>query len=235
MSAGPQPQAGAGPVADVVVVGGGVAGLAAAAALARRDLTVRLLEARSRLGGRAASVIDPQSGEPIDNCQHVVMGCCRSFFRFCELTGVRSLLHPARELYFIEPVANGIEPRAIRFRDWPLPAPWHLAPALLGLKFFTFRERVALGRGLRRLAATPAEALQTVTIAQWLEHVGQPQRLVEWFWTPVLVSALSELPDRISAAYARQVFVEGFLQKRCAWRVYLPAVSLDRLYTVAVG
>ncbi len=230
----PEPQTCA-DATDVIVVGGGVAGLAAAARLAQAGLRVRLLEARSRLGGRAGSVVDPQSGEAIDNCQHVVMGCCRAFFEFCELTGVRELLEPAKSLFFVDPRTGAGRTRVIRFGDWPLPAPWHLAPALARMSFLPVRERRELARGLRSLAAAEERRLQEMSIAEWLERAGQPRRAVEWFWTPVLVSALSELPDRIAAHYARQVFLEGFLASRSAWRVYLPLVSLDRLYTGAIG
>src|SRR5689334_5995733 len=72
----------------VVIVGGGLAGLAAAAALAERDVPVTLLESRPRLGGRASSFVDRATGETIDNCQHVAMGCCTNFTHFCRQVGI---------------------------------------------------------------------------------------------------------------------------------------------------
>ena len=59
----------------VVVVGGGLAGMAAAAALESAGIAVALLESRKTLGGRAGSFEDPQTGEALDNCQHVLLGC----------------------------------------------------------------------------------------------------------------------------------------------------------------
>ncbi|RPI81394.1 MAG: FAD-dependent oxidoreductase, partial [Planctomycetaceae bacterium] len=67
----------------VIVVGGGLAGLACAAALADRRFRVTLLESRNRLGGRASSFLDATSGEWLDNCQHVSLGCCTNFTQFC--------------------------------------------------------------------------------------------------------------------------------------------------------
>ena len=67
----------------VLIVGGGLAGLSAAAALANRGLKITLLESRPRLGGRASSFTDPATGEPVDNCQHVSMACCTNLADFC--------------------------------------------------------------------------------------------------------------------------------------------------------
>jgi uncharacterized protein with NAD-binding domain and iron-sulfur cluster len=76
----------------VVVVGGGLAGLSAAAALVARGCRITLLEARRRLGGRAGSYVDHPSGELIDHCQHVAMGCCTNFLDLCRRAGVERLI-----------------------------------------------------------------------------------------------------------------------------------------------
>jgi phytoene dehydrogenase-like protein len=88
---------------DIVVVGGGLAGLACAAGLGKRGWKVTLLESRNRLGGRASSFRDAQTGEWLDNCQHVSLGCCTNFTRFCELVGIADLFHREDELIFIGP------------------------------------------------------------------------------------------------------------------------------------
>ncbi|MDX1683069.1 MAG: FAD-dependent oxidoreductase, partial [Phycisphaeraceae bacterium] len=68
----------------VVIAGGGIAGIAAALRLADRGVAVDLLETRQRLGGRATSFEDPQSGRILDNCQHVVMRCCTNLLDLYE-------------------------------------------------------------------------------------------------------------------------------------------------------
>ncbi|PYT14290.1 MAG: amine oxidase, partial [Acidobacteria bacterium] len=77
-------------MADVIVIGGGLAGLAAAAALGSVGHSVRLLEARPFLGGRATSyeVGSPESSETIDNCQHVLLRCCVNLLDFYKRLGV---------------------------------------------------------------------------------------------------------------------------------------------------
>src|SRR5436190_12063794 len=87
----------------VAIVGGGLAGLAAASALVDRNCRVELFEARRTLGGRAGSYVDRTTGERIDHCQHVAMGCCTNFLDFCRRTGILELLERHRTLYFFAP------------------------------------------------------------------------------------------------------------------------------------
>src|SRR5271170_5726603 len=87
----------------VVIVGGGLAGLATAAALVDRGLRITILESRPRLGGRASSFSDPATGELVDNCQHVSMPCCTNLADFCRRVGISSMLRRERELDFLDP------------------------------------------------------------------------------------------------------------------------------------
>src|ERR671934_1838009 len=87
----------------VLIIGGGLAGLAAAAALAPRGYQVTLLESRGRLGGRASSFQDVASGQLVDTCQHVSMGCCTNLAHFCKIAGIARLLKPQACLYFMTP------------------------------------------------------------------------------------------------------------------------------------
>src|SRR5476649_1365267 len=88
---------------SVVVIGGGLAGLAAAVALSPRGCKVTILESRQRLGGRAGSFTDPASGQLIDACQHVSMGCCTNFEHFCRTVGIAHFLEAQPTLYFMTP------------------------------------------------------------------------------------------------------------------------------------
>ncbi|MFM8219194.1 MAG: FAD-dependent oxidoreductase, partial [Planctomycetaceae bacterium] len=214
------------PAADsVIVIGGGLAGLACAAALGERGCRVVLLESRLRLGGRASSFYDSESGEWLDNCQHVSLGCCTNFARFCEQMGISQFI--ARE-----PRLTFIGPRGTRhdFSSSALPAPLHLAASFAGLSYLGWSDRVSLARGLRKLARTPSAQLRGVAFDRWLADAGQTPGAIENFWHVVLVSALSETVDRLDAAHARKVFVDAFLSHRAGWEVWLPTVPLDRLY-----
>jgi squalene-associated FAD-dependent desaturase len=210
----------------VIIVGGGLAGLAAAVGLTRHGVPVTLLESRDRLGGRASSFVDPQSGETLDNCQHVSMGCCTNLLAFNRILGIESKFRTLPELVFIDPDGKRSRLRASR-----LPAPLHLAPAFARMGFLTLREKLRLALGLRALARlSPSEARDGETFLNWLIRHRQPARIRERFWEVVLVSALSETLDRIDVGYARKVFVDGFLRNRHGWEVSIPDAPLEAIY-----
>ncbi len=131
----------------VAIVGGGLAGLAAAVGLARRGLHIELFEARRQLGGRATSFRDPASGAWVDHCQHVSLGCCTNLDDFCQRTGLVELIERHRALYFF-----GLDGRRydVRPSRW-LPAPLHLLPSFWRMKYLSWRERVAIARGSEQL------------------------------------------------------------------------------------
>src|SRR2546430_6468045 len=110
----------------VLVIGGGLAGLATAAALGPRGYRVTVLESRNRLGGRAGSFTDAATGQVVDACQHVSMGCCTNFAHFCRTVGIGHLLARQPTLYFMTP-----DRRITRFEGDRLPAPLHLARSFL--------------------------------------------------------------------------------------------------------
>ena len=66
----------------VAIIGGGLAGLSAGCALADAGYRVELFERRPYLGGRASSYELPGTGEVVDNCQHVLLGCCTNLIDF---------------------------------------------------------------------------------------------------------------------------------------------------------
>src|ERR1700710_1396353 len=86
----------------VVIVGGGLAGMAAAVALELAGVSVTLIEARRSLGGRATSFEDPQTGEVLDNCQHVLLGCCTNLVDFYRRLGVVDRIHYERTIRFLD-------------------------------------------------------------------------------------------------------------------------------------
>ncbi len=113
-----------------------------------------------------------------------------------------------------------------------LPAPLHLAPALLRLHFLSLRERIGIGRAMLQLArATPAQ-LADCTVAEWLTAHGQSPRAIERFWGAVLVSALGESVDRSSILHAQKVFVDAYLSNTTGYELHVPRVSLGELYDV---
>lgn len=215
---------------DVLVIGGGLAGLAAASVLASQGYRVTICESRPRLGGRASSFFDPTSGETIDNCQHVGMGCCTNFLHFCRTVGIAEQFRVETSLTFVGPDGS-----MSRFAAGPVPAPAHLAIAFAALPYLSVKEKWLLAAAVRSLARTSRHQLTGVPFSSWLNAHRQTTGLIERFWEVIFVSALSESLDRIDAAYARQVIVDGFLANRHGWEVYVPMVPLDELYVRFIG
>jgi len=207
----------------VLVIGGGLAGLAAAQALAEKGYPVTVLESRNRLGGRAGSFTDATTGQLIDACQHVSMGCCTEFARFCESVGIAALMKPEPILYFMTP-----DRRISRFCADRLPAPFHLTRSFLRAHFLSLGEKARIAWGLACLAC--ADDTDDPPFLKWLQGHRQTPRTIDRFWGVVLTSALNETPDRIGLRYARKVFLDGFLRDRRGFEVQLPTVPLGRLY-----
>jgi squalene-associated FAD-dependent desaturase len=211
----------------VAVVGGGLAGLAAGCALASSGFRVTLFERRPYLGGRASSYQHPGTGEVVDNCQHVLLGCCTNLIQFYERLGVERRIRWYDRLTFLEPGgrASVIEPSK-------LPAPLHNAPAFLRAACLDFSDKMAIGMAMAALApGMPRDDGET--FLAWLRRHRQTRQAIERFWRPVLVSALNEELDHMSVPYAAQVVRESFLKSAAAGRMGVPTVPLTELYSVA--
>jgi squalene-associated FAD-dependent desaturase len=211
----------------VAVIGGGLAGLAAGCALAGSGFRVTLFERRPYLGGRASSYQHPGTGEVVDNCQHVLLGCCTNLIRFYERLGVESKIRWYDRLTFLEPGG-----RASVIQPSVLPAPLHSAPAFLRAACLSFADKLTIAAAMAALApATPEDKGES--FLTWLRRHGQTKQAIERFWKPVLVSALNEDLDRVSVPSAAQVVRESFLKSAAAGRMGVPTVPLSELYSVA--
>jgi squalene-associated FAD-dependent desaturase len=212
------------PAPHILIVGGGLAGLAVAASLVNRGLRLTLLESRPRLGGRASSFQDPVSGELVDNCQHVSMACCTNLADFCRRVGIASMFRREREMVLLD--RSG---KVSRIRAGRAPAPFHLVGSFLRAHFLSISEKVQLAYGVMRLARSRDEEAGE-SFESWLVRHGQGPRVIKLFWETVLVSALNERPGQLDVGYARKVFLDGFLRNRDGFQLDLPLVPLGELY-----
>jgi len=213
----------------VAIIGGGLAGLAAGCALADAGYLVELFERRPFLGGRASSYELPGTGEVVDNCQHVLLGCCTNLVDFYYRLGVERQIRWYDAITFILPGG-----KSATLRPGDLPAPFHAAPAFLKSAVLDVRDKLAIARAMLALVpGVPSDNGEN--FQQWLDRHGQTRQAIDRFWAPVLVSALNEDLNRISVRCAALVFRESFLKSPEAGWMGVPAVPLSELYGTAAA
>jgi len=220
-------------VKPVLIVGGGLSGLAAGVELASHGTPVVILEQKSYPGGRAYSFSDPVTGDIIDNGQHVLIAGYDRTMHFLETIGTRDLLRiqPQPSLVFHHP------DRGFRsFRLPKLPSPLHLLLGALTTDLFSVADRLRLlraGLDVRRCTGPREKLVEDATVDQWLNSVGQSEEAKRSFWEPLAVSIMNE---HISAASAlvfirslRKAFFAGWKEAALA----IPSVGLSTLYVDA--
>ncbi len=225
--------------ADVIVIGGGVAGFSAATALAEAGARVLVLEARPGLGGRATAFTDPETGERVDNGQHILMGCYADTLKLLDRIGAsdRVRWQAGLALTMIDQLGHESV-----LKLPPLPSPLHLLGGVLAWDALSWRERLsilrvgaALGptKGSRsegRNFSSAERIINRETVREWLTRHGQAPRLCELFWEPLALAALNQSIDQAAASYFVRVLEQMFGPDPAAASLVMPAVPLDELY-----
>ncbi|MGC2057930.1 MAG: hydroxysqualene dehydroxylase HpnE [Candidatus Sulfotelmatobacter sp.] len=211
---------------SVAIAGGGLAGLAAACALADSGFRVTLFERRPYLGGRASSYEHPGTTEVVDNCQHVLFRVCTNLVEFYRRIGVEDKIRWYDEMTFIEPGG-----RTSIMHYSPLPAPLHTAPSFLQVPFLNAKDKFTISRAIASLTLT-TQRYTGQSFLDWCRLHAQTENAIERFWKPILVSALSEDLDLISISYAAQVVRES-MKSPVARHMGVPNIPLTDLYNKA--
>ncbi|HXQ97455.1 MAG TPA: hydroxysqualene dehydroxylase HpnE [Candidatus Limnocylindrales bacterium] len=216
---------------SVIVIGGGLAGLSAAVALAESGYRITLLEKRPFLGGRATSYVLP-TGEHVDNCQHVTLGCCTNLDDFYRRAGASGKIRFYDRLEFSSPDGH----RGTMYRS-PLPAPFHLTPSFAKFPLLSWSDKRGIARLLMSIARSGGRPRDLASpdgvhpnMLDWLRRHKQTETAIQRFWGAVLISALDETLDRTDAQYGVDVFWEAFLANRAGYRIGIPTVPLADLY-----
>jgi squalene-associated FAD-dependent desaturase len=218
----------------IAIIGGGLAGLASAAALGSAGYRVTVLESRPFLGGRATSypLNSADDNSPtIDNCQHVLLRCCTNLLDFYSRLRVDHRIHFHREFYWIEPGG-----RTSVMRSGLLPAPLHFTESFARLKFLSLKSKLDVARAMLAIRSEwgRRSGLDQLTMLDWLREKRQSEQAIERFWRQVLVSAINEDLSRMAASHGLQVFALGFLGTSDSYEMGIPNVPLADLYSAGV-
>jgi len=218
-------------VPSVIIIGGGLAGLASAAALGSAGFQVDLFESRPFLGGRATSFpVTPgdDDAELIDNCQHVLLRCCVNLLDFYKRLGVADRIRFFREFNFLEPGG-----RMSKLARGSLAAPFHFSSSFLRMKCLGAADKFAIARGMAALMRERKrrQDLDQITMLDWLLQKKQTPQAIDRFWRQVLVSAINEELDIMAARHGFQVFWLGMLARADAYEMGIPDVPLRELYS----
>jgi squalene-associated FAD-dependent desaturase len=216
----------------IVIVGGGVAGIAAAIRVADAGGIPIVVETRTKLGGRATSFEDPRHGLMLDNCQHVVMGCCSNVLDLYGRLGVLDRIEWHPTTWWANPPRR---PEALRASG--LPSPFHMSASFLKLRFLGVDDKIGIGQAMWRLIRmgfAGREDWRHRPFSDFLDETAQTIEARERFWEPVVVGACN-LPCReVAANHAMQVFQEGFLAGGWHATMGLATCPLRDLYDPAV-
>jgi len=221
---------------DVVVVGAGFAGLSAAARLTKRGARVLVVEARSRLGGRATAFRDRETGELVDNGQHVLFGCYTDTLAFLADIGAMENVAVQRQLSLTMIDREG---RRSRLVCPTLPSPLHLLGGIVEWDALGWSDRLSvlqmagplrrarrsLRPGATAIAASPGE-----TVEAWLVRNGQTRRIREMLWEPLALAALNQAVTEAAAPPFVRVLAEVFGPDPRAAAIVLPAKPLHQMY-----
>jgi zeta-carotene desaturase len=214
---------------NVIVIGGGLAGLSAGVALAEAGWRVRLFEQRPFLGGRATSYVLPD-GEHVDNCQHVTLGCCTNLEDFYRRVGSAGKIKFFDRLVFQDP-----QGRIGEMQAGILPAPFHMTGSFAGFAPLTLADKRSIAMAMLDILRGKGRTADLdepggISMLEWLKRRKQTPGAIERFWRVVLVSALDEELEQTDARFGLDVFWKGFLSNRTGYRMGVPSVPLAELY-----
>jgi squalene-associated FAD-dependent desaturase len=219
---------------EVLIIGGGFAGLAAGVALAQEGRRIRLLEQKPYLGGRAFSFIDSTTGSTVDNGQHLFMGCYHQTIEFLKTIGTLDRLHfqSGLSVQFLE--ADG----RLSSLDCPrLPAPWHLLAGVLRSASFSWSEKFEVLR-MRRALGVSRDSVNgglLGSVDAWLAKLGQSELLRQNFWNLICIAAMNEDPKIASANLFQRVLKLALFSSAEDSRLGIARVGLSDCYTSAAA
>jgi squalene-associated FAD-dependent desaturase len=207
---------------NVGIIGGGYAGMAAAAELASREIPVTVLESAKQLGGRARGVMHKDT--QLDNGQHLLLGCYRETLRLIELVG-GNIKHDFQHLPLQLDLHGQFSLKAPR-----LPAPLHLLVTLLGAQGLTWNERMKAAGFILTLRHLNFRLPNDMTVAELLAAHGQDAALTHKLWEPLCIAALNTPIHKASAQVLLNVLRDSLNRTRADSDMLLPRIDFTALF-----
>ncbi|MBI2429389.1 MAG: FAD-dependent oxidoreductase [Ignavibacteriales bacterium] len=212
---------------DVLIIGGGVAGLAAAVELTSHGHSILLIEQKQHLGGRTYSFRHPETGGEVDNGQHLLMGCYHATLRYLKMIGAENFVEvqDTMSVIFRAPDKSPVELKTNR-----LPAPLNVLWGLFGLSNLSFVNRLKLLRvGIDVMLKDPDtnRHLHSISVSQWLEELGQPEENRKYLWDIIAIGALNDSLEKVSAALFAKVIKTAFFGSRKNASMVIPKNGLS--------
>ncbi|MFI5237314.1 MAG: hydroxysqualene dehydroxylase HpnE [Ignavibacteriales bacterium] len=211
----------------VIVIGGGIAGLTAAAYLAKNKFKVTLLEASPKLGGRLYSFIDKETNSIIDNGQHILMGCYYYTLHFLAMIGATENFYFQKRLE-VNFVKEGFQLSSLKSAR--LIYPFNLIFGLMKFEAIKLSERLDLVKVLIKLPFNPSDKYSNMNVKQWLEYENQSQTIQDAFWKILVVGALNTSIEKASAKIFIDILKQMFLKGNKSAAIVLPKYGLSESY-----
>lgn len=217
----------------VLLIGGGLAGLSAAAYLTKNKFDVTLLEASPKLGGRVYSFFDEKTNTEIDNGQHILMGCYADTIALLKMTDAYQYFHIAAEgknqnrlvINYLD--RDGKE---FKLQSSDLPYPFNLLYALLSFKAFTVKEKLSMIKFFIKIKFIDSEKLWNLNVKQWLMNENQSDSVIKTFWEIISIGALNTSTEKASAKIFCDILKEIFWKDKTSSLIILPSLPLSKSF-----
>ena len=225
--------------AKIAVIGGGVAGLTAAATLAERGYSVTLFEASSQPGGRARTVVVENNNlmHLLDNGQHILLGAYRETLALLQKIGVDET-----SSFMRLPLQMNMQSASVKFASTTtlrsvfllkaahyLPAPFNLLVGFLTCRGLSFSERLAAIQMMRTLKRTHYKIINDIPLQEYLALQNQNERLIAMLWEPLCLAALNTPLESASTRIFLNVLHDSFEAKKSASDFLLPRLDLSQI------
>jgi len=206
----------------VAVIGGGCAGLAAAARLAEHRIPVTLFEAGRQLGGRARGI--SWQGHTLDNGQHILLGAYSETLSLLKLAGV-----DVQQAFYRLPLQLTVQPDFELRACKTLPAPLHILAGLLQASDLTWQERWSAVRFMAWIKLNGFRLKQDESLATLLARQNQPEKLTQYLWEPLCLAALNTPLNQASAQVFLNVLRDSFSKAKADSDTLLPKLDFSAL------